>query len=78
MRTDLPASEMSYKLAENIKGLEPIIASKIVQHDILRQVKLHKRPKNWKGFVKLIAKIQIALKIVLLIFFILVSRWFFK
>ncbi len=57
-RTDLSPDELAYKLSENIKGLDPILASKIVHLNVLKKVRLKKRPKTWSGFVKLFAKIQ--------------------
>jgi hypothetical protein len=61
-QSNLTANELAYKLSENIKGLDPILATKIANLKILEKINLKKRPKNWEGFVKLISKIQKKLK----------------
>jgi len=61
-QSDLPPSELAYKLSENIKGLDPILAAKIANLKILEKIGLKKRPKSWEEFIKLISKIQKTLK----------------
>lgn len=61
-RTDLTPEELTYKLSDTIKGLDPILASKIAHLNILKKVKLKNRPKTWNAFVELMANIQDALE----------------
>lgn len=55
---DLSVSEVAFLLANNIKGLDPLLSHKIVQLGILKKIKFKKRPKNWNKFVSFITKIQ--------------------
>ncbi len=61
--TSLPTSEVAYRLSDNIKGLDPILANTIINKGILTKIKFKKRPKNWNEFSEFIEKIQQELKI---------------